>query len=111
MNAAKQHAAVWLAFSAGMFADATENAARFTDEQIPPGDAEAMFRVAAGDALDALGLDSDAAMRAFDKGRTFMQEMRAKAAPPPLAKPEDPPPLEYTGPERQLAGKPNGRLS
>lgn len=104
MSQHKQHAAVWLAFSAGMFADATENASHFTDEQVTQDDAEAMFRISNGDALDALGLEVDDAMKYFDKGRTFMRELRAKAAQPPLALAEDPPPL-------QLTGKPNGRLS
>lgn len=108
---AKQHAGIWLAFSAGMYADATENAAHFTDEQFEPGDAEAMFRVAADDALKALGLDADQGMRAFEKGRAFMAELRAKAQIPPLAKLEDPPPLEYTPAERQLTGKPDRSLS
>ncbi len=110
MSQAKKHAAVWLAFSSGMYAEAVVHAAKFADEQIDADDARTMFRVACGEALDALGIAHDEIAPIFDKGMSFMAELRTKGVSS-LTKPEDSPPNEYPGPERQLAGKPDGRLS
>ncbi len=111
MSTHKAHAALWLAFSAGMYAEATVNAAKFTDEQIDAEDARALFRVACSEAFDARGVEQDKIDTVFEKGRAFMAELREKGAPIPLPKQEDGPPLEYVGPERQLTPKPDGRLS
>lgn len=108
----KQHAATWLAFSAGMFAEAMVNASKFTDEQITADDAQNEFLMGCGEAFEALDLTADDALKSFDAGRKTAAELREtglqKAG---LAIVEDCPPLLYTGAERQLTGKPDRRLS
>ncbi len=103
MSPAKKHAAVWLAFSAGMYAESVAHAGKFTDEQIDPDDARTMFRVACGEALEALGVEHEEIAPIFDKGLAFMTELRAKDAGA-IPVEEDSPPL-------MLTPKPDGHLS
>jgi hypothetical protein len=115
MSSDKKTAGVWLAFAMGQTAEANAGAACLLGHEVPPTDeiitewleefAEEMFE---------LGVSQDDARLAFENGHTFMAELRTKGALPfrtPPAVPEDPPPLVYTPAERQLTGKPDGRLS
>lgn len=111
MNAAaRRDAGTWLAFSAGMFAESAAHSAKFIDEQYSEDEARDEFLITCGDACTALAVDHEDALKCFDNGRKFMVELRATTQTPPPAVPEDGLPCGYTGPERQLAAKPNGRL-
>jgi hypothetical protein len=112
MNPHKQHAGIWQAFAAGMFAEACVNSAKFSDEQLDPDSVEMEFLLDCGDAMAACGVEIKDALKAFAAGKQMMQELRNEGLQKHgLTLAEDNPPNEYTGAERQLAGKPDRRLS
>ncbi len=111
---AKKDAGVWFSFAAGMYAEACLDASQHTDAlRLTPNAALTEFLDSTSAARIALEITPFEALASYEAGRKMMQEIRDAGAAKwnPLQVAEDNQPLSYTGPERQLTGKPDGRLS
>lgn len=88
----RHQAGVWLAFSAGMFAEASLHAAQFTGEDITESEALAGFLDNCGDAMKALGVTTADAIGAYEGGRQMAVECRVEGSAKVARVVEDPPP-------------------